>query len=74
MKQMTTKETWKSNLIMTTWNVRTWLIPGKMQEISKEMMKCKIDIVALQEIRRRGKPCLRWMDDGAADSKVMKIK
>jgi len=24
--------------------------------------------------RRKGRPCLRWMDDGVADLKVMKIK
>jgi hypothetical protein len=38
---MLTKGVWKSDLIMGTWNVRTMLIPGKMQEISREMMKIK---------------------------------
>jgi hypothetical protein len=31
---MMTKEAWNSDLIMATWNVRTMLIPGKMQEIN----------------------------------------
>jgi hypothetical protein len=58
------KGVWKSDLIMATWNVRTKLIPGKMQEINKEM------VIG----RRKGRPRLRWMDDVVADLKVMKIK
>jgi hypothetical protein len=45
-----TKESWKSDLIMATWNVGTMLIPGKMQEISNEIIKYKTDIIALQEM------------------------
>jgi hypothetical protein len=29
---------------MATWNVRTMLIPGKMQEISKEMKKTSFEM------------------------------
>jgi hypothetical protein len=32
------KGVWKSDLIMATWNVRTMLIPGKIEKVSKEMM------------------------------------
>ena len=48
---------------MATCNVRTMLIPGKMNEFSKEMM-----------MGRKGRPRLRWMDYVVADLKVMKIK
>jgi hypothetical protein len=54
-KQILMKEVWKSDLIMATWKVRTMLIPGEIQEINKEMMKYKIDIIALQEIRCKDK-------------------
>jgi len=59
---MMTKEAWKSDLIMATWNVRTILIPGKMQQISKDMMKYRIDIIALQEIQWQGEGRIDKLD------------
>jgi hypothetical protein len=53
---MWTKEACKSDLIMATWNVRTMLIPGKMQEISNEMMKYGRKIV---HRKKKGRPRLR---------------
>ena len=41
-------------MTMPNWNFGTMLIHGKMQEIGKEIMKCEIDIIAIQEIRRQG--------------------
>jgi len=59
------KGVWKSDLTMTTWNVRAMLIPGKMQEISRRRLFIG---------RRKGRPRLRSMDDVVADLKLTKIK
>jgi len=42
-----------------TWNVRTLLQAGNMNAIAKEAEKYKMDAVALQEIRWKGKGIIR---------------
>jgi exonuclease III len=44
----------RNKIIMATWNVRSMLQPGKMQEIANEIQKFQIDIVTLQEIHWTG--------------------
>lgn len=50
----------KRNIIkIATWNVRTMMIAGKMEEIALELEKYKIDIAAIQEIRWKGNGAVR---------------
>jgi hypothetical protein len=39
---------------MGTWNVKTLLKPGKMQELAEELAKTQLEIVAIQETRWPG--------------------
>ena len=43
-----------NKLHMGTWNVKTLLKPGKIQELAEELAKIQFEIVAIQETRRPG--------------------
>lgn len=44
----------ENDLSLRIWNGRTMLQAGKMEEIAAELNKIKLDVVVLQEIRRKG--------------------
>jgi hypothetical protein len=47
-----TKQT--NEIRIPTWNIHTMYIPGRLQETAEEVLKYKIDTVAVQEIRWQG--------------------
>ena len=49
----------RKEIKICTWNIRTMLVTGKMQEIATEIMKYHVQIAALQE--------LRWKEQGEID-------
>ena len=46
-------------LNLATWNVKTLLQPGKLNELKNEIEKTNLDIVAVQETRWSGKGHIR---------------
>lgn len=46
---------------ISTWNIKTMLTPGKIEEIVTELKKIRITIAAVQETR--------WKRHGSIDSK-----
>ena len=58
----TRKKKKNNKMKMATWNVRTMLKPGKMQEIVGEVRKYGIDFVALQEVRWKGQGEINKLD------------
>jgi hypothetical protein len=54
----------RTNEIRTaTWNIHTVYIPGRLQKIAEEVLKYKIDIVAVQEIWWQGTGIREGMED-----------
>ncbi|XP_026476325.1 craniofacial development protein 2-like [Ctenocephalides felis] len=39
---------------LATWNVRTMMRAGKLENLKREMDKCKVDVVGLSEVRWQG--------------------
>jgi len=44
----------ENKIIIRTWNVRTLLHSGKMQELAEQISKTQLEIIAIQEIRWSG--------------------
>jgi len=52
----------RDQLVIGTWNIRTMLKPGKMQEIAEQIQNTALQILALQEIRWKGYGYIRKKD------------
>ena len=61
-KQTKKTEKKKSAMNVGTWNVRTMMRAGKLENIKREMEKCRIDILGLCEVR--WKDCGDYWSDG----------
>ena len=44
----------KNKIIIRTWNIRTLLHSGKMQELAEQIRKTQLEILAIKEIRWSG--------------------
>jgi hypothetical protein len=51
-----------NKLCIGTWNVKTLLKPGKMQELAEELFKTQLEIVTIQEIRWSGTELIKKKD------------
>ena len=50
-RQIRVKRNKENKIIVGTWNVRTLLYPGKMQELAERISETQLEILAIQEIR-----------------------
>jgi hypothetical protein len=58
------REQWNKNpkLHIGTWNIKTLLKPGRIQELAAELAKILLELVAIQEIRWSGNRVIREKD------------
>jgi hypothetical protein len=49
--QRRVKRNKENKIIIATWNVRTLLQPGKMQDLAEQISETQQEILAIQEIR-----------------------
>jgi hypothetical protein len=53
-RQRRLKRNKEIKIIIGTWNVRTLLKPGKMQQLAEQLSKTQLEIPAIQEMRWSG--------------------